>query len=679
MAQCEKILEKGQRCSNQAVPGTRFCLTHGRITFKPAPKAAPDQKSEPPKPKPAAKPPPRRAPTPEKPALWRAAPSSAGQAPALAGLRPDERNILVAPQGVIWLPAPPRAEPADNFNRLQKLLAALSQAVALAGQVRALRQPKTGDALINLSPARADAPDLSVFYDAAAAAARLAEATLYIGQGNAFVRYRDNKAPRGYDVPGFKAAGDQKKLLLIAPAAALTVDASAFAEAPLAELCLQIAPRPGTVRAAPDLAYVLAPPPLYPVLARYFRAHHLRYSLARLPAPPEELILFEISPRPDAPAGRTVPTFILDYVSRLPRVALLVEAHEADGRRVLLHWGYDYPLHLPHTAGLFASGDLILLVADYYPNLRINPAPQFFDGDRLAEVEVESRRAPRRPGALAPLPVEAEASLKLPVALRPDDGPTPPIAALILSSEEVGWLSQLLYRLPGEAFGAYLLCQGRESAVLVGGSRPVEGIPFGLPLRRLGDTELFLPLRSRFVPDLPWTILREALAIKDNHYTFLTPDYRLDLPASAFSPLSRTLIADPNRPLINFTLRPGPGLPDLPDWKPLPTPAAPEAPSKAPKGDSLWGRITDVFGQREPPPPSEPRPRLRTPRQPAPSAEPPLDPAVMWLQQARDYESKGDYLAAALCYGYLGDPAKSANCFRRAAAEAKAQGGRKKP
>ncbi len=53
MAQCKKILDNNERCSNQVVPGTNFCQTHTpRIAFRrvdqavdaappPSPKAAP--------------------------------------------------------------------------------------------------------------------------------------------------------------------------------------------------------------------------------------------------------------------------------------------------------------------------------------------------------------------------------------------------------------------------------------------------------------------------------------------------------------------------------------------------------------------------------------------------------------------------------------------------------------
>jgi hypothetical protein len=56
MAQCEKILDTGERCSNPAVPGGRHCPTHGRISFKPVTKPADTAPlpPEPPQAKPAA-------------------------------------------------------------------------------------------------------------------------------------------------------------------------------------------------------------------------------------------------------------------------------------------------------------------------------------------------------------------------------------------------------------------------------------------------------------------------------------------------------------------------------------------------------------------------------------------------------------------------------------------------
>jgi hypothetical protein len=176
----------------------------------------------------------------------------------------------------------------------------------------------------------------------------------------------------------------------------------------------------------------------------------------------------------------------------------------------------------------------------------------------------------------------------------------------VLTAQELGWLRPLLYRLPGEEFAAYQLCPGEDGAVLISQSAPISGLPFGLPLRRLGETSLFIPLRQRFVPDLPWPLLREALKIAEDTYTFITTSYRLDLPATAFSPLEKSLVADPARPPVKFTLQPPPNLPPLrwsvkapagsdatPASKPDPTPPSEQTQAKG------WGSVlSGLFGRQ---------------------------------------------------------------------------------
>ncbi len=646
MAQCERILEGDERCSNQAVPGTRYCKTHGRITFRPVGKPADTA----PPPEPTAAP---DSAGPEGPAApeWRAAPSPAGQEPVFPGLHTDDRNILVAPQGVIWLPAGQESTPREQFNRLVRVMGFLSQTLDVTGQVNLLRQSEAGDAIIILSPAQDGESGLSTVYDAASTAARLVDGRLYIGQDNVFVQYRDDRAPRGYDVPDFEPPEDKERLLLVARWGSRLLTPTDFDEVPLAGFCLQVAPLPDVSGPSPEQVYALAPPPLYLILARYFRAHHLRYGLTRLQAPEGELILFEISPRPDAPAGDAVPSFVLDYLARLPRVALLTQVHQVDNRRFLLQWRHRFPLNLSHIAGAFAPDDMVLLVADPYLNQRVNPAPQFFDGDQLIDVHVPQ---PVTSG-LTPQPADESPKLLLPVLLRADQGPTPPIAALILSAQEMEWIRQLLYRLPGDAFGAYSVCLGQDRTVLLGGTLPIEGLPFGLPLRRLSDAGLFIPLRSRLVPDLPWGILRQALGLQDDVYTFLTQDYRLDLPVADFAPLSRALVADPHHPRIDFDLRLIDSIPD-PVWTSPPAPPVEE--KELPRGstDKEPGEIA---------PPYE-----------APVAQDAqLDISSHLRGQARAYEEADDFLAAALCYSLLNDASNSARCYRRAAALSTAKTG----
>ncbi len=674
MGQCEKILPDGERCSNRALPGTQYCDTHSRIAFRPIKKTADTA----PPPKPAPKPKRRvvqkrkQQKTETPPPDWKAMPSAAGASLTFPGLQADARNILVGKQGIIWLPTDIEEKKPDTvFNRLVQLLGALSQASDLPGQVRLRQQGKLGDALLFLTPTDPDASNLSAFYDIASSAARLVNGRFYIGEGNAFVQYRDDNAPRGYDVPDFtppKPVERKQSVLLIAHWGSRQLEMKQFSEVSIVDFCLQVTPVPDVVQALPHLVYALVQPALYPILARYFRAHHLRYRLAHLQREKEAHILFEITPRPGAPVGQAVPAFILDYLSRMPRVTLLLPALQTGNRQILLEWGCRFPLHLPHTANAFGSDEMVVLSTGLYANLRVHPPPQFFDGDQLTTVH-----APQQIGKnLQPRPANKEKSLHLPVLLRPDTGPTPPVAALILSNQEMGWLRQLLYRLTGNAFEAYSVCQGKEGTVLHGGTHPVEGIPFGIPLRRLGDTEIFIPLRSRFVPDLPRSILRHALNIQENVYTFLTETYRLDLKTADFYPLSRMLVADPERTLVQFNMRTLSTLPEL-AWTAVPPKIdhedVDESEQLSPQQKSaLWDKLMSFQPQESireaadiPSSGTKPTGRTRT----SVEADEVELPAYL-LAQARGYESSKDFLAAAFCYRVLGDTTNSGRCFRQA-------------
>ncbi len=651
MAQCEKTLDNGERCSNQAVPGTTYCLAHRRIVFRRAtdteqvdiaPLPLKNKAALPPAPAAKSK-------TKAEQQNWQASPSAAGQKPVFLGLQADERDILVAPQGIIWLQAEAADTPTSQFSRLVRLMGFLSQAFPLPGQVRVLSQAEGAHYILHLTPSQSNAARLSVFYDRAADATRLVHGRLYIGQKRAFVQYRDDGAPRGYDVSEeFQAPVNSRELLLVAHGGGQSLSLSGFTKTSLRDLCLHVSPLPGATNQMPEMVYALVPPPLYPLLAKYFHAHHLSYRLARLQASVGELILFEIGPRPDAPIGQVVPTFILDYLSRLPRVVLLVQAHQSGDLSILLQWQHRYPLHLPHVAAAFAPDEMLLLVADHYPNLLIKPTPQFFDGDQLVDVHLPHTKVVSLTQLPASLP---PAALKLEVVLRPDNGPTPPVAALILSAQEMTWLRQLLYLLPGEAFRDYTLYQGEKLSVLIGNNRPIEGLPFGMPLRRPGNRALFIPLRSRFMPDLPWPLLQEALAIKEHVYTFLTPDYRLDLPENLFAPLSRVLVAEPHRPRVNVRMLAPSSLPALAWTPPEPMPSTETAPDRT-KKSSFPARKAQI--------------PVREPVAPTPQNAK-LEEAALWREKARACEESKDFLAAAVCYNFLNDVTNSARCYRQAA------------
>jgi hypothetical protein len=639
MSQCEKVLENGERCSNRAEPGTSYCRTHApaRTIFRPRSRPVADDDEDSP-------PPPKLKPSARRP-QWRAAPWSGEDEPEFPGLRADERQLLVAPEGCICLTAAKGATESDQFSRLVRLIGLLSQSMPLPGRLRITHPRGAREDVVFLTAPEGE-KSLSHFFDAAAAAAQFAAGQLFVGQGQDFVRYRNEGAPRGYDVPGFTAppAPEKAALSLIDHLGTRWLNGP-FEETALAEFCLRVAPLPGRAgpQPPPEQVSVLAPSPLYWTLARYFQAHHLGYRVARLQGPDGMLILFEVSPRAGAPTGGALPPFVIDYLASLPRVSLFRLAHEAGASRILLQWNHRYPLAIDHMAEVFAGDQLVLLGTDPYPNLRVQPAPAFFDGDPLLAAHVPQPQGKRLLQAAS----GSAGPVTLPVLLRPDRGPVPPIAAVILTDRELDWLRRLLYRLPGDALAGYTLCLGEGRSVLLGGERSIEGVPFGEPLRRHRASELFLPLLSRLVPDLPWPNLQQAFEIQEGVYTFLTASDRLDVPTTAFFPLSRALVAEPGRPRVQLKVLPTPVLPEIHWQAPAPPPPSVAAPA-APKG-------RQAGSQKGGPSPA------------APSGPPSVTDIDTYLRgQAKTYEEAGDHLAAAFFYSVVNDPASSARCFRRA-------------
>jgi hypothetical protein len=642
MAQCQKKTDKGKRCSNQAIPGTKFCQTHTKIQFKPVS----TDTTGPPKP--------TRPKKDDRPVIqskqpeYRAVPGT--EKPVFPGLQLDDRNIFVAPQGILLLESTDSDASHDLFNRLVRLIGLLSQCLPLSLTVRIMTSDqKPHKALVYFTPEHLSDEPLSSAYDIAASAARVSNARLYIGEKNTFVQYRDNRAPRGYDVPGLSSLKQQENLLLIHRQGSQSIHLKTFKEYPLKEFCLHNTCQPDPTDSLPENLYLLAPRPYCAMLAQYFRNHDLHFGMASLYAQDHDMILFEIFPRHDASTENRIPKFILNYLNGLPRTHLLIPDLESNNHHILVQWQHRYPLKIKHMADIFHSDDMLLFLSDASFNMCISPSPKFMDGNQLTQVIAPSLKSITMK-ATSP---DQQTKLRQAIVLRPDPGPVPPIAALILDNQEFKWMQSLLYQFQGDAFKAYALCQGKEQSILIGNRMPIEGIPFGFPLRRINDAELFIPLRSRFIPDLPWDLLQKAININDEHYTFFTDQYRMDIPKSYFDPLTKSLVADPSRPSMALNFDPPAKLQEL-KW----TPIINEQKEDVKKKQAKKGMIRNLFNKKK-------KGHPEIPKQ-TPAATEDKTTQMPLRKQAVIYEQENDFLSAAICYSMLNDMPNSARCFRSA-------------
>lgn len=617
----------------------------------------------------------------KKKAAWTIRPCAAGETPSFPGLRADARNILVAPQAVVRLREKSSSARAVTLSDcLARLLACLSHELPLSESIR-LRKTLEGDeALVLLTPPEPDSPDLSRFYDAVAAASALSDGSLYIGQERAFIRYRDGAAARGYDADRVQLPpGDE--LFLLDHETTYRIPAASLKELSLQEVLLGMATLPAREMELPERAFALVATPLYRMIARYLRDHHLRYRVARFYATKgETLALFEITARRSSPTGAHVPAFVLNYLESLPRSVVLTEAWADVGRRMLVEWGRRYPGNARNILPAFAPDSLLLISSgDDYPNLSVAPVPTFFEGD-----EVTTAQAPRLVSAdLRPLDSADGLTFELPLRLVEDAGAIGQTSALILDEQETKWVERLLYRLPGEAFNAYTMCMGEQSAVLVGEGMPVESLPFGIALQRVQDTQLFIPLRARFAPDLPWGLLAQSLNLKDGIYTFLTDEFRMDIPRASFTPLARALVAEKERRAQPFTVSKARGWPEL-NWTPRQQPKQSWRSTREPGSGQRESQRQGFFGRIRNDATPEQRQQQQNvaqanaPRRPDASREQrppqPLDEATLFRRRAESFLQSGDHLSAAFCFSLAGDNYNAARSFQEAARRIKQDG-----
>ncbi len=688
MAQCEQVLDDGRACTNSAVPGSHFCEQHRRLEFRPVNRLeGPPRTTPQPSARTSSSTNRRRTSTAAAQPTWVVRPANPETAPSFPGLHTDARDIVVAPHGIVWLEPESPGMPA--FARLGRLLCTLSEVMPLARHTQ-VRTTQEGGLLLVLTPPDPDAADVSRVYDSVASAAALNGTTLYIGDEHLFIEYRDGRAPRGYDGQGVQAPVENV-LYFVSRESTRAIPRVDLSDLPLAEVLLRLRPQLSRSVELPAHAFVMATRPLYGLLSRYLRAHRLGYRVGQVHVPNHGTMnLFELSHRQDAPKA-TLPAFVLSYLARLPRCVVLIEVDRGDGRQILVEWRHRLPGVPRHMRDVFSSDSAVLFTAHpEYPNLCLTPMPTLYEGDQLlsanaGQLPVTVLQPPRD----TPVP-----PLHMPVTLVPEHGTSRAIAAVLLTPQELKWLRGLLLRLPGSLFDAYSICIGEELAVLMTESTPIQSLPMGVPLRRVQDSQLFIPIETRVSPDLPVDILARTFELQADRWTFVTHDRRVDLPRGAFALLSRHLFAMPDRPRVAMTLRLTPDLPTL-EWQPpgspatalsgAPTPARPspavsraEQRPQASQGrttpditaagtthgaaGNFLNAVTRFFaGRSTTAPASSPAPA------PLSAAERDHDIREQLHAQAVAFRESGDHLKAAVCFELAGDDADAGRCYERMA------------
>ncbi len=469
----------------------------------------------------------------------------------LAGLFQDGRGVVVGQSAVVVL---------LSIERVVSLIRLLCEELSLDDLLPTLRielhRNPLGSTLYLVSFQSSD----SLLLDRVSRLGRFLSAPLLVGTGKHFVAYRDEAAPLGYDV--VEPQSDPADVTLYTQA--MSQPCRRMRELSVADLVfqLQLLSLPGGVRralvpeAGPDGTGMVAEPPqdmfvscgsqLVPNLVRYLWQAGVR----------GELLLPDPLPPPDGlPNERTVRTPLLRLEA--PPAALLLRLHDLpsvrllrrEGTNFLVELGFTHPLRLPSIQSLFPSSDLFLFPANQRGPLRARN-PSRMPLSRLLQQRISL------PGD----PIEASQPLKPRLVASADSSP-PPIKMTLqlipqggqpsrdrLTATLVPWsrlatLQRTLGLLSGESIFA-LQAVGLKQGLFCFGSDAVLHLCTGQIFEEVAP-QLFVPMRSRLVPQLLPTQLRTLLGQTDDQLVvFLPPETQpIAVPRALATPLSLRLLS----------------------------------------------------------------------------------------------------------------------------------------
>lgn len=489
--------------------------------------------------------------------VWRLRRLRQGGQPGFPQLRFDARQVAVGEEGLTSLP---------DHDTLLLLLGYLSRRGVFEASGLAVKRDleRGGDAYVIFfrPPERRDEP-ASAYFDGVDEALELVGARLYVGGRGAYVRYRDGDCPCGWDLVGPVLDGGD--LVLFDHDHARVFRRSYLTATKLRDLFLSLAPLPDRRCKTPSCAVAVLPSPMLPIVLAYLQRHPLSVELARIAAPATgsdkgldfPLHLLRMTSTRE---GKALPAFVLEWLASIPRVGVLAYQRDVDqGPRVLTALGHSYPIDVSNVQGIFPDDLLCLFFTQEYPNLFVHPHPSFVPLEGLADFEIQDGC---HRDALEPRPLEpvAPESFAIEVGLRRREGPSPPPDARWLSKDELPWLQTLVYSLPEFVFHDVLVFVGDEDVVLhAQKGRFLEEIPFGLPMRSVNGTSLFVPVDRLLSPQLPVGTLERCFHLGPTTYSFLSTDRRIDLERRHFRPLGRYVITDARRCLVRMRVNPDRG------------------------------------------------------------------------------------------------------------------------
>ena len=501
-------------------------------------------------------------------------PVAAGQTRfRMQGLTPDARGIAVGREALVVF---------DSLDRLVAFLGAFSVEASLDDLLpsttleRGRRTSGHGSALL----LRCEASE-GYALDRLARLAGATRSQVYVGAGSVFVRYRESRAPFGYDLARSLAeiladaigGHDPERGTGLTAEEVAVIDhdfVSVYRSSDridpvdlVQRLALRPVPLPlGGIAGDPelcglrDMALLLVAPGVADRVLSYLWRKEVPMAGVRVALAEDRQASLLLRLR--HPAGS-----LLDVLRGVPGVELLVPISP----RAAVEVGYQHPIHLGSASSCLPGDEMYLFRGRSGRVERIDGAPRFVDGRFLVQTEVHLREAELE---IEPVEMRETGRLQVDLRLRPSASRARDPRASLIAWKDAELLRRLVYLVPPSALAAARLVPLTAGLlVLSGGGRRPDGrtltvgtvIPLGDRLVEVAPGVL-VPDGYELWPRLRPQLIRELLGLEGEDAAvflhagddpLLIPEARMmSLDAAAIGALSTTEaeLVEPSLPAL---------------------------------------------------------------------------------------------------------------------------------
>ncbi|MBK9031107.1 MAG: hypothetical protein IPL61_07190 [Myxococcales bacterium] len=444
------------------------------------------------------------------------------------GVAPDTRGVVL---GRFCLLVFPSLEGVVSWLRVYSHEASVDELVA-GLEILRVRTPLMSREMILKIPAVS-----SYAADRAARMARLVGGAIYTGTSKHFVKYRDDRAPYGYDAVDIGA---------LAAGVEFMVHDDDFTQAyvregalPLDRLLFRLSLRraPGSIRLSPEQRS-----DLYLAVARGLGDGVIRYLWRNK----VDATVGLVTPRaPTAGLERGAdPSYLLLRVRELPEriLGLCVGTPGIDvfapaGANVAVAVGWNHPVELSACATILPEDSFHL----FWPGDRVDVVPGPLELSRLADLTridlgVEDAAPPVAYGLRSPEVIGVD------LRLAPAVGGARRVTATLIPTTQAGHFKRLVFALPPASLRG-LRAVVTDRGILVVAPTGIDVVPLGTLLTAQAPG-ILVPLGLEIVPRVSPDVLAAALDHGSGQWTVFTGDGApFQIADSALGPLERRAIA----------------------------------------------------------------------------------------------------------------------------------------